>query len=151
MPINHQKPTCHQEISHSIIKLTERGSRVKLDIENPPPNKRYLKTKIDGCYIKNQEAADYMLSCFLTKKSLLVELKGNNTAKGCDQLLATYGFLKEQGVFKDNAVPAVLVGTQVRPQSKSSVTTRIVKYQRLTQKKLHIYNRQHKALFESFF
>lgn len=151
MPINHLKEGCHEEVDHKIIKLNERGSRVKLEVENTNPVSRYLKTKVDGFYIKNKEAADYMLSCFSTERSLLVELKGNSTAKGCDQLISTYSYLKNKGVFKDNEVPAVLVGTNVRPASRSNVTTKRVKYQRLAKKKMHIHNMQHKAPFESFF
>lgn len=150
MPINYEKNGCHEVVKHSIISFKEQGSKVKLDIENPDRDS-YIKTKVDGCYFQNEEASDYMLSCCSTQRSLLVELKGNNTAKGCDQLISTYTRLKKQGVLNNNEVPAVLIGTQVRPKARSSVATRKLKYMRLAKKEIHVHNMQHKAFFSSFF
>ena len=150
MPINHKKNQCHEVVSHSVIQLRDKGSPVKLDIENLDRSD-YLKTRVDSAYIQNETACDYMLSCCETKRSLLVELKGNNTSKGCDQLMSTYTRLKKEGVFKDNGVPAVLVGSQVRPKANPTVMRKKVEYSRLAKKHLHVYNKQRKAPFSSFF
>ena len=150
MPINNQKEGCHELVTHSIITFKDNGSSVALHISNPNRSE-YLKTRVDGCYIKNQEAADFMLSCCMTNRSLLVELKGNNTSKGCDQLISTYQYFKQIRVFKDNQVPGVIIGTQVRPKSRSSLQNKQFKYFKLTNKQLLIRNSEYKAIFDSFF
>ncbi|NLB48309.1 MAG: hypothetical protein GX813_00440 [Erysipelotrichia bacterium] len=150
MPINNQKEGCHELVTHSIITFKDKGSSVALHISNPD-RREYLKTRVDGCYIKNQEAVDYMLSCCMTNRSLLVELKGNNTSKGCDQLISTYQYFKQIRVFKDNQVPGVIIGTQVRPKSRSSLQKKQLIYLRLTNKQLLIRNSEYKATFDSFF
>lgn len=150
MPINNQKEGCHELVTHSTITFKDKGSSVALHISNSDRSE-YLKTKVDGCYIKNKEAADFMLSCCRTDRSLLVELKGNNMSKGCDQLISTYQYFKEKRVFKDNQVPGVIIGTQFRPKSRSSLQKKQLIYLRLTNKQLLIRNSEHKAIFDSFF
>lgn len=150
MPINKKKEGCHELVRHSIVTFKDKGSSVALHISNPD-RREYLKTRVDGCYIKNQEAVDYMLSCCMTNRSLLVEHKGNNTSKGCDQLISTYLYFKEKCVFKNNQVPGVIVGTQVRPKSRSSLQNKQFKYFKLTNKQLLIRNSEYKAIFDSFF
>lgn len=150
MPINHKKQGCHEELTDSTITIKDRGSSVKLDVVNENRG-RYLKTRVDGGYLKGVEAADYMLSCCVSKKSLLVELKGNNTAKGCDQIISTYQELKRRGVFKDDKVPGVIVGTGVRPKAISTIAVKKTKYSRMAQKKIHIHNKKYAGCFDSFF
>jgi hypothetical protein len=75
--------TCEQ--SHSRIKVQERGrSAVFLNLSRAI----VLLTRIDGCVVKNQTAADWVVT-WTASRELIVELKGRNVEHACDQIWHT--------------------------------------------------------------
>lgn len=152
MPINHKKKGCHKNINDSKILIKDKGSRSTLIILNPT-QENYLETRLDGCYLDyqdGQKSADYMLSK-QDGNSLLIELKGRNVEHGCKQVLETYRRLKQKSVFKNNAVPAIIVLSNSAPKARPGLAKYKDQYKRLSSKQLHTKNHPAESTFDSYF
>ncbi|MFC3071080.1 hypothetical protein [Phenylobacterium soli] len=76
---------CSEAVSHSKIKVEENGRKA---IFKNPEKEPYVRTLVDGCIVTEGPRTDYLVSK-AGKASVLVELKGSDVAKACEQLLAS--------------------------------------------------------------
>ena len=81
---------CIAKTSVSRIKLEERGRQAVI---LNPDREEYIRSRVDGCLVKNATAADWVLSKPETG-DVVVELKGSDVAHALDQIAATIDFWK---------------------------------------------------------
>ncbi|NIJ74890.1 MULTISPECIES: hypothetical protein [unclassified Xanthomonas] len=79
-----------EKVSNPRIKLIDKGSSRQAIILNPT-RANHLKRRMDGGYIKNSTAADWMLSKSGTG-DIFLELKGCDVTRAIEQIIATAEF-----------------------------------------------------------
>lgn len=75
------------------IRVSVEENATKATFSNPA-KKKFTKTQIDGCLVKNQTACDWLIVRD-SKDGVLVELKGSDVAHALDQIEASFKFLRE--------------------------------------------------------
>ena len=91
---------CIEVLTHSHIKCEEKYKTFILKNKAKQPVR---KVTIDGCLIKNlagQKACDFGLWADGSHQVFLVELKGKNMSKACEQILETIKFLKDKYLYE---------------------------------------------------
>jgi len=87
-------PKCPCSSDVYIQRVTVEENAAKAIFKNPD-KKKFTKTQVDGCLMKNETACDW----FITREDcdgVLVELKGSDVAHALDQIKASFAYLRDQ-------------------------------------------------------
>lgn len=103
-------PACTAETDVSKIKLADPRSKRHAIILNTA-REPYLRTRVDGCIIKNSLAADWVLSKAQVGQ-VIVELKGKDLMHGAKQVLATAQYMADKKC-RTGRLSAIVVGVQI--------------------------------------
>jgi hypothetical protein len=90
------------------IKVEQRGRKA---VFLNPEKKSFTKTVVDGCLIKEELAADFLVSD-ATVGDLIVELKGRDVKHAVRQVAATAIHIRESGLRKGPRLAALIVCSQ---------------------------------------
>jgi hypothetical protein len=98
---------CQQSLTHSKVKVEE-GRRKAVFLNET--RDQFLRTKVDGCLVKDQTASDWVVSK-LRVGDVIVELKGTDVDHAVRQILITamYWTLHQT---KQGALAALIVCSQ---------------------------------------
>lgn len=98
---------CQESTTVSRIKVEENKKWVIfLNLSNEP----YLKTRHDGCVVKQQVGCDWVVSKANTG-DVFIELKGKDIKHATEQVLATVEYWKQNG-FTNGRLAGLIVGNQ---------------------------------------
>ncbi|MFM0670242.1 hypothetical protein [Paraburkholderia sediminicola] len=111
-----ENKACVSATSATKIKVSEAKSRQAVVLN---PNKdEFHVVNFDGCVLKNQTAADRIVSKALVG-DLIVELKGKNVKHAMEQIVATVSYLKQNEV-AEGKVGAIVVCNEY-PRTTSTI------------------------------
>lgn len=84
---------CRTKLKHSRIKVEEKGRKA---VFLNPARAEYYVTRIDGCLVANERAADYMVTkCEVG--DIVIELKGTDTVHAVSQIAAAVPVVRRHG------------------------------------------------------
>ncbi|WP_146140343.1 hypothetical protein [Alsobacter soli] len=134
---------CTSFSDNTRIKVEECGRKaVILNSER----KQYIIVRYDGCVIKNQKAADYIIRNN-NVGNLIVELKGKNVEHAVDQVIATADKIKNANN-EEILLGALIVCTQF-----PRINTKIQKAKDTMRKRfnapLHVVTKNYEFFFEA--
>lgn len=78
---------CVEEVTHSNVKVADRGSRWGANFPNARQDK-FRKIRVDGCLVNDGPRADWIVTK-LGVGSAIIELKGKDVEHACNQVFAT--------------------------------------------------------------
>lgn len=85
------KCPCSEDVFVSKVSVEENATKA---IFKNPDRKKFTKTRVDGCLVKNQIACDWFIvrdDC----DGVLVELKGIDVGHALDQIEASFAYLQK--------------------------------------------------------
>ncbi|WP_428309114.1 hypothetical protein [Hydrocarboniphaga sp.] len=85
---------CFSVTKATKIKVEENGRKATFLNER---RLEFIRTQMDGCLVKNQTAADWVVSR-RSVADVIVELKGKDVKHAIDQILASAIYLTEKGL-----------------------------------------------------
>lgn len=115
---------CSTKSNYKNIKVHEPKSST-IYIENKDQLEYYL-IKYDGCIVKNQEGADYLLSKTDLTSICIIELKGSDIEKAFRQISTTTDNLKTTS-FSKSRKSAIIVNT-TWPKASTSLQSLMQRY-----------------------
>lgn len=136
-------PECQNKVKTSKVKIEEEGR--KAVFLNATKN-TYIKTKIDGCCVKNEIAADWLIS--KDERHLIVELKGKNVEKALKQIEATTCGVKS--IFCTSRISALIVCSQY-PRIDTKIQKAKNDFPKCHPGFLHIVSSNKEHIFEELF
>lgn len=135
---------CTETISSSKIKVAENAASA---VFSNKERLKYTRTQVDGCLIKNQQAADWVISK-PTKGSVVVELKGVNIDHATKQVTTTTDYWIQSG--RGERVAGLIIGRRY-PKFDSTVQKAKDAYSQRFKSPLHIVCREREFNFEEIF
>lgn len=107
----------------------------------------FEKIKVDDCLIKQEKAADWIIS-HPKKGSIIIELKGGHVEYGIEQINATMDFWKNYR--NDTKTPAALIVCSKYPSYDTQVRKEKRKFREKYKRELKIEKNIFKGTFEDF-
>lgn len=129
----------------SNVKIKEGGRSV---VFSNPSRKTFEITKVDGGLVKNQKAADYVVT-IADVGDLIVELKGKEVGVACEQIIATYSIMR-QCESRRGPMAGLVVCTRF-PRSDTKAQRLQAAFLRDHGARLKVLENQAKCCFEDFF
>ena len=134
---------CQERVDHSKIVLAE-GRRKATFLNEERRN--YVKTKMDGCVVKNETAADWVLSK-LAMGDLVIELKGGDVEHATKQVDATAQYLQNHNL-RIGRIAALIVAQQLRPAASTTVQRAQQSFSKKFSGPLHVATSNYEFVFE---
>ena len=105
----------------------------------------HLKVQVDGCILKNQLAADYVVSQGVIG-DVIVELKGKDVEHAVKQVEATASHWQEQG-YRVGRLAALIVSTQF-PKANTQVRKAQENFAKKYKGPLHVVTKNYEGCLE---
>ncbi|HEX8662846.1 MAG TPA: hypothetical protein VF744_02305 [Beijerinckiaceae bacterium] len=137
------KGECEEETSVERIKVEELGRKATFVNEE---HNTYRKTQMDGCVVKNQLAADWVVSR-ANIGDVIIELKGRHVEHAVRQIRATAGFLTD-GDYREGRLAGLVVCTQF-PKASTTVQRAQAEFARAFKGPLHVVTQNLEYAFEN--
>ncbi|WP_186148011.1 hypothetical protein [Burkholderia gladioli] len=135
---------CREETKVSKIKLDDRGGERTATFLNKE-KVRHIKIRVDGCLIKQETAADWILSK-PDVGHIVVELKGSDVDHAIEQVLATAKLAEKER--KDGERIAALIACTRYPKIDTKVQRGKQRFSDLHNGRLHIVTKSCEHIFE---
>ena len=134
--------SCLEIINVSNIKVEEKGRKA---VFKNPERIDHSKIRMDGCVVKNQTAADFVVAK-TGVGVVIVELKGGHIEHAADQIDATAKHLKTLG-FPIKPLAGLIVGTGY-PKSSASILKKQDAFYKNHKGPLHVVTKNCEYVFE---
>jgi len=136
---------CVEQINHSKISVKEHGMSAVILNEN---KEDFLRVKIDGCELKQQTSADFLIEKISSDRAVIIELKGKGIDKAVKQLEATIDWLKSKKYTKKLA--NLVVCSNVPPRAKTNKAIAQEKFRKCDMR-LNFVEGNREYIFENIF
>ena len=133
---------CRECVNHSTIKVEE-FKRV-LYFDNPT-RESYFRTRVDGCLVREQVIADYVVSK-PEVGDVIVELKGTDVAHGVRQIIATAEYISS--CERARGPLAGVVVCRQYPRFDSSIRREVTAFVKRFKGPVHIFTKSETVAFQ---
>ena len=104
--------------NNPLVKVADIGARSRPVVFENPQRSNFDIVKIDGCCVKNERAADFLVRA--DEKNLILELKGRDFEHGIKQVLATAQLCIERD-YASRPIHGAVVATRAPPAANTSL------------------------------
>ncbi|MGO7156464.1 hypothetical protein [Rhizobium leguminosarum] len=133
---------CLTLVNVPLIKVEERGRKA---VFRNPGNVSHEKIQMDGCVVKNDTAADWVI-CKPDVGTIIVELKGKHVEHGADQIQATADHLKKIG-YSTGKLAGLIVSTGY-PKASTGIQKKAQSFSKKHRGPLHVVTKNSQFEFD---